>query len=672
MAGANYGWPTCEGPNRDLHRGPVRCRLRRVRSTPTIVERPPECAIIGGTFYNPQIEQYPAAFAQRVLLRRSVCRVDPPDRSGHGSRVGLRHRHLEPGRLTGVERRQPLLSDARRSRLSDQLLRDGESARPGRHGRLRRQRDGRPRGVSTVGPAPGACAISSTSSSATGRHSGARRLQRRRHDRRGGLPAVDRRVVRAQSVRGAVRRARRRAGAGRLQRRRHRPTSPCTGRRPASGTCATSSRSSSASAATVPVPADYNGDGVDRRRRVSGDHRDVVVLGQTPVQLGNPGRLPVPGDYDGDGVGRPRGLPADRAGSGTSQDQPSVSVRPAPATCPCRATTTATASPTSRSIGPRPGSGSCAASSSCSSATPGDVAVPRGPSPARAHRRRLRRRRGDATSPCIGRRRLRGSFATGSRCSSAMRAIARCPPTTTATAIDRRRGVPAVDRRWFVRNQFAVRVRRPGRHPCARRLQRRRARPTSPCLPSVDRHVVRPRISSSRAVRRSRATFPSRATTTATASPTSRSTVRRPASGSCATCSDRAVRRQRRSSRSPATTTATARRHRGVSSVDRRVVRAQSVRGRAVRRAGRHAGCRRLQRRRPRRTWRSIVRRPDSGSSVISSSCSSGIQGMCRSCASAAELAGPRQRRLRSQRRSHTEKRSQRSNGDSLVVCESP
>ena len=75
------------------------------------------------------------------------------------------------------------------------------------------------------------------------------------------------------------------------------------------------------------------------------------------------------------------------------------------------------------------------------------------------------------------------------------RATCRCPATTTATGVPTS---PSTGRRpgsWYVRNQLACAVRRPGRHPRAR------------------------------------------ATTTATASPTSRSTGRQPGSGTSATCS---------------------------------------------------------------------------------------------------------------------------------------
>ncbi len=80
MAGANYGWPTCEGPNRIFTEvpcdagfdGPFHTYDRRTTA---------ECAIIGGAFYNPQTVQYPAAFLN-VYFFADLCagwirRIDP-------------------------------------------------------------------------------------------------------------------------------------------------------------------------------------------------------------------------------------------------------------------------------------------------------------------------------------------------------------------------------------------------------------------------------------------------------------------------------------------------------------------------------------------------------------------------------------------------------------------
>ena len=84
---------------------------------------------------------------------------------------------------------------------------------------------------------------------------------------------------------------------------------------------------------------------------------------------------------------------------------------------------------------------------------------------------------------------------------------------------------------WFVRNQFAVAVRRPGRPAGAGRLQRRRRGPISRCIGrrrgSGSCATSSPCSSASPAMSRCRAT------TTATARRTSRSTGRRRASGSC-------------------------------------------------------------------------------------------------------------------------------------------
>ena len=62
VAGANYGWPECEGPNviNSILRAPRRSRLR---STGTITGDPRACAVTGGAFHDPQIQQFPAEFA---------------------------------------------------------------------------------------------------------------------------------------------------------------------------------------------------------------------------------------------------------------------------------------------------------------------------------------------------------------------------------------------------------------------------------------------------------------------------------------------------------------------------------------------------------------------------------------------------------------------------------
>ena len=74
-----------------------------------------------------------------------------------------------------------------------------------------------------------------------------------------------------------------------------------SGRRPANGSCATSSPSSSATAGDVPVPADYNGDGITDIAVYRPSTGQWFVRNQFAVQFGDVNDMPVPGDYNGDG-----------------------------------------------------------------------------------------------------------------------------------------------------------------------------------------------------------------------------------------------------------------------------------------------------------------------------------------------------------------------------------
>ena len=78
-------------------------------------------------------------------------------------------------------------------------------------------------------------------------------------------------------------------------------TSPSTGHRRERGTSATCSRSSSAIPTDVPMPGDYNGDGITDIAVYRPSTGTWYVRNVLAVQFGNPGDVPVAGDYDGDG-----------------------------------------------------------------------------------------------------------------------------------------------------------------------------------------------------------------------------------------------------------------------------------------------------------------------------------------------------------------------------------
>ena len=62
VAGANYGWPECEGPNVINSNTPCSAAYAAPFHAYDSLS-PPACAVTGGTFYNPQIQQFPAEFA---------------------------------------------------------------------------------------------------------------------------------------------------------------------------------------------------------------------------------------------------------------------------------------------------------------------------------------------------------------------------------------------------------------------------------------------------------------------------------------------------------------------------------------------------------------------------------------------------------------------------------
>jgi glucose/arabinose dehydrogenase len=60
-AGANYGWPTTEGPTtHPSFRGPIHHYAN---------QNAPECAIAGGVFYAPEVRQFPAAYVESYFFQ---------------------------------------------------------------------------------------------------------------------------------------------------------------------------------------------------------------------------------------------------------------------------------------------------------------------------------------------------------------------------------------------------------------------------------------------------------------------------------------------------------------------------------------------------------------------------------------------------------------------------
>ena len=234
--GPTSAGPTAKGPTPGLpKRRAVPASRRRCSRTDRRMTDPSECAIAGGAFYNPQVEQFPAAdvgayfFAD--LCGGWIRRRDPTTgivtdfAAGLSDTVDLKV--SSDGSLyylsrTGVVVRinyatpgtaQPgALHDFDGNGTDDLVVvRAGDRHVAG--ARPVRAAFGDPDDL----PVPGDYNGDGTTDIAVYR------------------PSTGQWFVRDQFD-GAVRRPRRPSRAGRLQRRRHAPTSPCTGRRPGTGT----------------------------------------------------------------------------------------------------------------------------------------------------------------------------------------------------------------------------------------------------------------------------------------------------------------------------------------------------------------------------------------------------------------------------------------------------
>ena len=112
IAGSNYGWSICEGacsPPNPNYRDPI---FRYGHGISNIGG----CAIVGGTFYNPAINQFPASYTGKYFFS-DLCsgwiRVFDPSTS---TATGFASGDRESGRSEGGLDWEPLLSRAREHR----------------------------------------------------------------------------------------------------------------------------------------------------------------------------------------------------------------------------------------------------------------------------------------------------------------------------------------------------------------------------------------------------------------------------------------------------------------------------------------------------------------------------------------------------------------------------
>ena len=78
IAGSNYGWPNCEGacsPANANFRDPLFQYAHGSGATTG-------CAIVGGAFYNPPVNQFPASYVGKYFFGDLVQRLDSGDGPG--------------------------------------------------------------------------------------------------------------------------------------------------------------------------------------------------------------------------------------------------------------------------------------------------------------------------------------------------------------------------------------------------------------------------------------------------------------------------------------------------------------------------------------------------------------------------------------------------------------
>ena len=127
IAGANYGWPICEGQLRAGTTTPCPAPFRTpIYTYPHGPDGAPPCAITGGTFYNPPVAYFPAGYVGDYFFADFcsdwISVYDPVADPADGTAPVFADRNRAPGRPTGRQGREPVLPVARaQERPADQL-----------------------------------------------------------------------------------------------------------------------------------------------------------------------------------------------------------------------------------------------------------------------------------------------------------------------------------------------------------------------------------------------------------------------------------------------------------------------------------------------------------------------------------------------------------------------